>query len=50
MRSINYQAIKRLGKEMNPVLHNIIRDCVAKYLREKEETIYDVDGINTDKY
>ena len=45
-----YQAIKQLGKEMDSVLHDILRDGVAKYIGGKEQTIYNIDGTNINNY
>ena len=35
-----YQAIKRLGKEMDPVLHDILLDGITKYLNGTRQTKY----------
>jgi len=42
--------IKQLWMEKDPVLHGILRDGVAKYLGEKDQTPYKVDKTNNDDY
>lgn len=45
------QAIAQLGKEMDPILHNILRDRLGKYLGGHGQTRYDKDSlVNSDKH
>lgn len=45
-----YQAIKQLALEIDHVLHNILRDSIVKYLKGKEQILYQVDSANSDDY
>ena len=46
-----FQAITRLGKEMDQVLHDILRDGLGKYLYRREQTTYNEAGLaNSGKY
>ena len=38
------QAVNCLGKEMDPRLHNILRDGINKYLKGEEQTVYKTPG------
>ena len=38
-----YQVIKRLGKEIGPVLHDILLDGITKYLNGTRQTKYTVE-------
>ena len=42
-----YQVIKQLGKEMNPVLQDILLDGVTKYLTGTRQTKYIVNSSST---
>lgn len=39
-----WQAIDRLGKEMDPLLNDILRDRLEKHLGGYDQTVYDRDS------
>ena len=46
-----YQTITRLGTEIDPILHDILRDGVGKYIGGNDQTLYDEDGpANSKQY
>ena len=50
LKSEIFQAIAQLGTEIDPVLHDILRNGLRKYLSRHEQSKYNKDGlVNSEK-